>query len=68
MNGPFPKTVIHYGFPCHGCRVVTDLCKLNDDMLCVSCGEPEQDPSDMTVRERFGYGRPFNALREWGTW
>lgn len=30
--------------------------------------EDEEDPSDMTVRERFGYGRPFNALSEWGTW
>lgn len=62
MNGPFPQPRLHGGFPCHGCGDVTGLCKLNDDMLCVSCGEPEEDP------ETTYDPSPAAMLREHGTW
>lgn len=47
------------------------------EMYCDDCAaevlaglaeDEDEDRSDMTARERYGYGRPFNAQREWGTW
>ena len=54
-------------YTCQQCEAPKRLSALNDDMLCEACGEPDEDRSDLTIRERFGYCRPFDPRREWGT-
>jgi rRNA maturation endonuclease Nob1 len=52
----------HIMHRCHGCRDDTALCKLNDNMLCEACGEPEEDPEYVIDAS------PAAMLREHSTW
>ena len=37
---------IAHAFRCDACKAPTRLSDLNDDMLCVACGELGEDPAD----------------------
>lgn len=47
---------------CEGCNCIAPYSRLNDDMMCEACGEPDHDDeSDLDLS-------PAAMLREHGTW